>query len=79
MFIFPLKNLARKGFMLGLHWTPEGLGTDLRPKNGQTRGYLEFWSARSIVTHQKVVSYSLNTRNNIGLLAFEINKLHNHF
>ena len=26
-------------FMLGLHWTPEGLGTDLRPKNGQTRSY----------------------------------------
>ena len=25
-------------FMLGLHRTPDGLGTDLRPKNGQTRG-----------------------------------------
>ena len=25
--------------MPGLHRTPEGLGTDLQPKNGQTRGY----------------------------------------
>ena len=25
--------------MLGLHRTPEGLGTDLRPKNDQIRGY----------------------------------------
>ena len=29
----------REKLMQGLHRTPEGLRTDLRPKNNQTRGY----------------------------------------
>ena len=33
------QRFANRSIMLGLHRTPEGLGTDLRPKNGQTRGY----------------------------------------
>ena len=68
--------------MLGLHWTPEGLGTDLRPKNDQTRGY------SGVGRHGPMflLSYSpeghkllLNTRNNSGLLAIEINELHDRF
>ena len=47
--------------MLGLHWTPKGLGTDLRPKNGQIHGYSELDGkvvSSSYLTHQKVISYS---------------------
>ena len=60
--------------MLGLHQAPDGLGTDLRPQ-----------MAKLAVTRELVV-YSpedhellLNTRNNSGLLAMEIDKLHDRF
>ena len=69
-------------FMLGLHRTPEGLGTDLQPKNGQTRGY----SGAGRQGRMFLQSYSpeghkllLNTRNNSGLLAIEIDELHDCF
>ena len=68
--------------MLGLHKTPEGLGTDLRPKNDQTRGY----SGVGRQGRMCLLCYSpeghtllLNTRNNSGLLATEIDKLHDRF
>ena len=68
--------------MLGLHRTPEGLGTDLRPKNGQTRVYLGVGRQDRLF----LLSYSpkghnllLNTRNNSGLLAIEIDELHDRF
>ena len=68
--------------MLGLHRAPEGLWTDLRPK-----------MAKLVVTRElvgKIVCFSyvnspedhellLNTRNNSGLLAMEIDKLHDRF
>ena len=47
--------------MLGLHRTPEGHGTDLRPKNVQTRGTRGLVGkvvCSSYVTHQKVISCS---------------------
>ena len=43
--------------MLGLHWTPEGLGTDLRPKKN-TRQLVSKVVCSSHVAHQKVISYS---------------------
>ena len=56
--------------MLGLHRTPEGLRTDLRPKNDQTRGY----SGVGRQGRMFLVGYSpeghkllLNTPNNSGL------------
>ena len=65
--------------MLGLHRTPEGLETDLRPKNGQTHSYLGvgcqgrmFLRCHSAEGHNLL----LNTRNNYGMLAIEINKRH---
>ena len=65
--------------MLGLHWTPEGLEPDLRPKN---RGY----SGVRRQDRMFLLCYSpeghklpLNTRNNSGLLAIEIDKLHDRF
>ena len=68
--------------MLGLHRTPEGLETDLRQKNGQTcaysgvgpqgRMFLLFYSPEG---HKLF----LDTRNNSGLLAIEIDKLHDRF
>ena len=68
--------------MLGLHRTPEGLETDLRPKNGETRGYSGvgrqgriFLLSCSPVGHNLL----LDTRNNSGLLAIEIDKLHDRF
>ena len=68
--------------MLGLHWTPEGLRTDLRPKNDQTRGH----SGVGRQGRMFLLCYSpeghkllLNTRNNSGLLATEIDKLHDRF
>ena len=68
--------------MLGLHQTPEGLGTDLRPKNYQTRGY----SGVGPQVRMFLLCYSpeghkllLNTRNNSGLLVIEIDKLHDRF
>ena len=68
--------------MLGLHRTPEGLKTDLRPKYGQTRGY----SGVGRQGHMFLLCYSpeghkllLNTRDNAGLLATEIDKLHDRF
>ena len=68
--------------MLGLHWTPGGLGTDLRPKNYQTLGY----SGVGLQGRMFLLCYSpeghkllLNTRNNSGLLAIEIDKIHNRF
>ena len=68
--------------MLGLDRTPEGLRIDLRPKKDQTRGYsgvgrqgrmflLCYWPEG----HKLL----LNTRNNSGLLATEIDKLHDRF
>ena len=70
------------GSMLGLHWTPEGLETDLGLKNGQTRNC----SGVGWQGHVFLLCYSpeghkllLNTRNHLGLLAIEINKLHDHF
>ena len=32
-------SLFQYQLMPGQHRTPEGLGTDIRPTNGQTRGY----------------------------------------
>ena len=68
--------------MLGLHRTPEGLGTDLRRKSDQTRGYSGvdrqgrmFLLCYSPEGHMLV----LNTRNNSGLLAIEIDKVHDRF
>ena len=68
--------------MLGLHRTPEGLGTDIRPKNDQTRGYSGvgrqggmFLLCHSPEGHKLL----LNTGNNSGLLATEIDKLHDRF
>ena len=68
--------------MLGLHRTPEGLGTDSRPKNGQTRGY----SGVDRQGRMFLLSYSpeghklrLNTRNNSCLLAIEIDELYDRF
>ena len=68
--------------MLGLHRTPEGLGTDLRPKNGQIRRYLGVSQQGRIF----LLCYSpeghkllLNTRNNSGPLTIEIDKLHDRF
>ena len=68
--------------MLGLHWSPGDVGLDLRPKNGQTHGYLEVGGQGQIFP----LCYSpeghklfLNTLNNSGLLAIEIDKLHDDF
>ena len=68
--------------MLGLHWTPEGLGTDLWPKNDQSRGYWRVGRQGRMF----LLCYSpegrkllLNTCNNLGLLAIEIDKVHNRF
>ena len=68
--------------MLGLHRTPEGLGTDLRQKNDQTRGY----SAVGRQGRMFLLCYSpeghkllLNTSNYSGLLVIEIDKLHDRF
>ena len=47
--------------MLGLHRTPEGLGTDLRPKMAKlaaNRDLVGKVVCSSYVTHQKVISYS---------------------
>ena len=68
--------------MLGLHRTPEELRTDLRPKNNQTRGFSGvgrqgrmFYLCYSPEGHKLL----LNTRNNSGLLATEIDKLYDRF
>ena len=68
--------------MLGLHRTSEGLGTDWRLINDQTRGY----SGDGRQGHIVLLCYSpeghkflLNTHNNAGLLAIEIDKLHDRF
>ena len=68
--------------MLGLHRTPEGLRTDLRPKNNQIRGY----SGVGRQGRMFLLCYSpeghkllLNTCNYSGLFATEIDKLHDHF
>ena len=68
--------------MLGLHRTPEGLGTDSQPKNGQTRCYsgvgrqgCMFLLCYSPMGHKLLLS----TCNNSGLLAIEINKFHDRF
>ena len=68
--------------MLGLNRTPEGPETDLRPKIGQTRGYsgvgrqgCMFLQCYSPEGHKLL----LDTRNNSGLLAIEIDKLHDNF
>ena len=63
-------------------FTPNSRGTDLRPKNDQTRGY----SGVGRQGRMFLLCYSpeghkllMNTRNNSGLLATEIDKLHDHF
>ena len=68
--------------MLGLHRTLKGLGTDLRPKNNQTRGYsgvgrqaCMFLLCYSPEGHKLL----MNTHNASGLLAIEIDKLHDRF
>ena len=68
--------------MLGLHRTPKGLQTDLRPKNGPTRGY---WGVGR-QGRMFLLCYSpegckllLDTHNNSALLAIEIDKLHDPF
>ena len=68
--------------MLGLHRTPEGLETDLRPENDQTRAN----PGVGRQGHRFLLRYSpeghkllLNTHNNWGLLAIEIDKLHDRF
>ena len=68
--------------ILGLHRTPEGLETDLQPKNGQTRDnsgvgwqgllFLLCYSSEG----QKLL---LDTHNDSVLLAIEIDKVHNCF
>ena len=67
--------------MLDLHRTPEGLGTDLRPNNGQTCGH----SGVGRQDRMFLLCYSpdghkllLNISNNSGLLAIEIDKIHDH-
>ena len=68
--------------MLGLHRTPEGLGTDLRPKNGQTRdcsgvgGQSRMFRLCYYPEGHKLLP---NTRNNSGLLAIEIDNLNDRF
>ena len=75
-------SLFQYQLMPGQHWTPEGLGTDLRPTNGQTRGYSGvgpqgrmFLPCYSPEGHKLL----LNTRNDSGLLAIEIDKLQDRF
>ena len=68
--------------MLGLHRTPEGLETDLRPKNGQTRGYSGVGrQGRMFLLCYPPEGHKvlLGSRNNSGLLANEIDKLHDRF
>ena len=65
--------------MLGLHWTPKGLGTDLQQESCQSRSYSRVGQQGCMilyVTHQKLL---LNTQNKSGILAIEIDKFHNHF
>ena len=68
--------------MLGLHRIPEGLETYFRPKIGQTRGC----SGVGRLGRMFLLCYSpeghkllLDTLNNSGLLAIEIDKLHDRF
>ena len=68
--------------MLGLHRTPEGLETDLRPKNGQTRGYSGVGrQGRMFLLCHPPDGHKLllGSRNNTGLLANEIVKLYDCF
>ena len=66
--------------MLGLHWTPEGRGTDdpkslTRGCSGIGRQGRMFLPCYSPEGHKLL----LNTCNNSGLLAIEIDKLHDRF
>ena len=68
--------------MLGLHRTPEGLEIALRPKNGRTRSH----SGVGRQGRMFLLCYSsegkkllLDTRNNLGLLVIEIDKLRDRF
>ena len=68
--------------MLGLHQTPEERGIDLRPQNCKHCGYSgvgqqvrKFLLCFSPQGHKLL----LNTRNNSGLLAIDISKLHDRF
>ena len=74
--------MRKVGLMLGLHKTPEGLRTDLRPKIDKTPGYSGvgrqgrmFRLCYSPEGHKLL----LNTRNNSDLLAIEIDKPHDRF
>ena len=68
--------------MLGLYRTPEGFETDLRPKNCQTRGYSGVGrQGRMFLLCYPPEGHKLplGSRNNSGLLANEIDKLHDRF
>ena len=68
--------------MLGLHRTLDGPGTHLRPQNAQTHGYLGVgWQDRMFLLCYSPEGHKLllNTLNNSGLPAIEIDKLHNRF
>ena len=68
--------------MLGLHRIAEGLGTNLRLKNGQTRGYSGVgWQGRIFPPCYSPDGHNLplNTRGNSDLLAIEIDKLNGRF
>ena len=75
-------RICGNSFMLGSHRTPEGLGTDLRPKNDQIRVYSgvgrqgRMFLLCFLPEGHKLL---LTTRNNSGLLAIEIDKLHDRF
>ena len=75
-------SVGNSPVMLGLHRTPEGLRTDLQPKNDKTRDY----SGVGRQGRMFLLCYSpeghkllLNTRNSSGLLASEIDKFHDRF
>ena len=63
--------------MLGLHRAPDGLWTDLRPKNGQTRGHSGIGRRGRMLRH--CYSPEGHMFNNSGLLAIEIDKLRGRF
>ena len=68
--------------MIVLHRTPERHGTDLRPKNAQTRGYEGVGRQGrmfNLCYSQAGYKLLLNTRNNSGLLAIETDKFHDRF
>ena len=68
--------------MLDLHQTLEGLETDLRQKNGKTRGYSGVsWQGCMFLLCYSPEGHKLllDTRNNLDLLTVKIHKLHDPF